>query len=502
VNDIRKLIVAGNGALAWIAGAALLRAFGFRKLDVLVVDTGESRDRRVGRWTLPSQRGMHALLGVAETQFLQQTGATFKLATEHLGWQGEGTGYLHAHGGIGSDFPAVPFYKYLQAEALAGRVSPPEHYSVAGAAARLGKFARPTTDGAPLTSDFTYGFHLEDAAYTRCMQARALQLGVRTGTAALAEAVRGDDGSLRELRLVDGTTVSADFYVDCSGPEARLLSALAPGAREDWSAWLPCDRMWSALAPPLADPAALTQTSAVATGWVWRAPLAQASMVGYVYSSAFEDDSTARGVLQSLAPALQSAPVLTSFSPGRRREFWTRNCVALGAAAVEIEPLAGADLHLGQLGLANLVELFPLALDNGVEAAEYNRLMAEHADAVRDFTIAHYRAGAARSGDFWAATRVNPPPVRLADKLDLYAASGRINLLDHESFEEIDWAWLLLGCGRAPAALELQIRDRLAKVPRQQVDLLRTRVGQLAGSMPRHIDFVRHQATLAARAAG
>jgi tryptophan halogenase len=501
VSDIHKLIVAGNGALAWIAGAALLRAFGFRKLDVLVVDTGESRDTRIGRWTLPSQRGMHALLGITESQFLQQTGATFKLATEHLGWQGEGTGFLHAHGEIGSDFPGVPFYKYLQAEALAGRVSPPELYSVAGSAARLGKFARPTTDGAPLTSSFTYGFHLEDAPYTRCMRARALQLGVRTASAALVEAVRGDDGALRELRLADGTTVSADFYVDCSGPGARLLSALAAGAREDWSTWLPCDRMWSALAPPLPEPAALTQTSAAAAGWMWRAPLAQSSMVGYVYSSAFQDDSTARGVLQSLAPALQG-PLLTTFSQGRRREFWTRNCVALGSAAVEIEPLAGADLHLGQLGLANLIELFPLAPDNGVEAAEYNRLMGEHADALRDFTIAHYRAGAARPGEFWAATRANPPPARLADKLDLYAASGRINLLDHESFEEIDWAWLLLGSGRAPAALELQIRDRLSKVPRQQVDLLRTRVGQLAGSMPRHIDFVRHQATLAARAAG
>ena len=33
------------------------------------------------------------------------------------------------------------------------------------------------------------------------------------------------------------------------------------------------------------------------------------------------------------------------------------------------------------------------------------------------------------------------------DKLDLFGANGRINLLDLESFEEVDWAWLLLGAG-------------------------------------------------------
>jgi tryptophan halogenase len=334
------------------------------------------------------------------------------------------------------------------------------------------------------------------------MRARALQLGVRAGPAPLAEVLRGEHGDLRELRLADGTSLSADLYVDCSGPEARLMSAFATGARDDWSAWLPCDRMWSALAPPLNDPPPVTQTMAGPTGWVWRAPLAQGCMVGHVYSSRFQDDATGRAALQSLAPALLGEPVLTTFAAGRRQKFWERNCVALGSSAVEIEPLAGAELHLAQLGIANLIELFPLALANGIEAAEYNRLMAEHADALRDFTMAHYRAGPARAGEFWAATRAAPAPARLADKLDLYAASGRINLLDHETFDEIDWAWLLMGSGRKPAALELQIRDRIAKVSPQQAGSLRAQVEQLASSMPRHIDFVRHQAILAARAAG
>ena len=94
MSAIRKLAVAGTGPLAWIAAAGLLRALRHRQVEVWLVDTGGSRDARFGRWTVPSQRGMHALLGVSEPQLVQTTGATFKLASEHHGWQGEGSRLL------------------------------------------------------------------------------------------------------------------------------------------------------------------------------------------------------------------------------------------------------------------------------------------------------------------------------------------------------------------------------------------------------------------------
>jgi tryptophan halogenase len=499
VSEIRKLIVAGTGPLTWIAAAGLLRAFRHRGLDVFVLDAGPARDARVGRWTLPSQRGMHALLGIAEPHLVQQTGATFKLATEHIGWQPEDSRFLHAHGEIGVELSGVPFYKLLQREALAGRPKRPELFCVAAAAAKLGKFARPMGDRNALTSSFTYGFHLEDAAYTQYLRAHAMRLGVREFAAALTEVVRDETGNIRDLRLADGTAVSADFYVDCTGADARLLGPSSE--RDDWSAWLPCDRMWSAFGPPMNDPPPVTQTMAATSGWLWRAPLSHAGIYGYVYSSRFQDDASARAVLNGVLPTSRGS-ILSTFSPGRRQKFWERNCVALGSAAVEIEPLAGGELHLAQIGLATLIELFPLTSGSGIEAAEYNRVMGEHADALRDFTIAHYRGAPARGGEFWLAARDTAAPARLADKLDLYAASGRINLLDHETFEEVDWAWLLMGSGCKTAALELQVRDQLEKIPPQQVEMLRTHVAQLAASMPRHIDFVRHQATPAPRAAG
>jgi len=91
MSPIRNVLVAGAGPEAWIVATGLLRAFRRQQLEVSVVDAGSTADARIGRWTLPSQRGVHALLGIAEPHLVQHTGATFRLATEHLGWQGEGS---------------------------------------------------------------------------------------------------------------------------------------------------------------------------------------------------------------------------------------------------------------------------------------------------------------------------------------------------------------------------------------------------------------------------
>lgn len=489
MSEVRTVVVAGSGIEAWIAAAGLRRAFREQPLEVTVVGAPVSTPC-VARWTLPSQRGMHALLGLAEAALMVQSGATFKLASEHAGWQGKGSRFVHAHGEIGTAIGDAPFYKLLLSEALAGRPHPADAYSLAGTAARLGRFARPMGDEKSITAGFTYAFHLDETAYTQTLRAHALALGVREAPGAFADVVLGASGDIEQLRLADGSAIAGDYFIDCSGPAAILLSRVSSAEREDWSRWLPCDRMLSAQAPPMTDPPPVTQTEALAAGWAWRVPLARSSAVGYVYSSRFLDDAGALAALRGFEPRM-AAPVLARFSSGRRRQCWARNCVALGETAVELEPLAGAGLHMAQVGLATFLELFPLVRASTIEADEYNRLIAQHADALRDFTLAHY-AGATRRGDLWDAVRAERPPERLAHKLDLYAANGRINLLDHETFEETDWAWLMIGSGRIPDALELQIRLALDKIPPQALGGLRAHIQQLVATMPPHGEYLRH----------
>jgi tryptophan halogenase len=493
-GPVQKLIAVGGGPVAWIAALAMNRAFRHRKLEVTVLDTGAEPDAPLGYWTLPSQRGIHDMIGVREGDLLKRTGASFKFGTEHRGWSGVDSRFLHAHAEIGTDVEGMPFYKYLQLAAMSGRGEKPADYSVAAIAASLGRFARPK-EGSPLTSNFTYAFHLEAAPYAALLRELAKAQGVRCIEGTLARVSRAADGNVDALQLAQGERVEGDLFLDCSGRNASLMNLIDSGEREDWSKWLPCDRQWSAFAGPQDNPPPLTRTMAGDAGWLWWAPLAQSSMVGHVYSSAHLGDDEALSRLRQSAPDVRTEPRLRRFSSGKRLRPWTRNCIALGCAAVELEPLAGAQLHAAQIGIGTLIDLFPLDTRSQVESVEYNRIMGEHADALRDFTMAHYRVNTSRTGKFWEATRSEPAPARLANKLDLYRANGRIVLLDNETFEEVDWAWLLLGSGCLPAALEAQIQRLMEKVTSSAVAPLRRHLVELANSMPPHSQYLhRHGA--------
>jgi tryptophan halogenase len=488
-TGVQRLVVVGGGAVAWTAAIALSRALRHRKLEVTVADTGPAPDAPVGYWTLPSQRAVLGMIGLREGDLLR-TGASFKLAAEHRAWNGGESRFVHAHAEIGTDIENMPFYKYLQLAAISGRAHKPEHYSVAAIAAGLSRFARPM-EGSPLTSNFTYAYHLEEAPYVALLREAARAQGVRRIEGALAQVSRSADGIVEALQLADGARVEGDLFLDCTGRQASLMSLVDAGERDDWSKWLPCDRQWSALAGPQQNPPPLTRTIASDAGWLWWAPLAQACMVGHVYSSAHLGDDQALAQLRTTVPDVRTEPRLTRFSSGRRKHPWVSNCIAVGESAIELEPLVGAQLQAAQLGIGTLVELFPFDARSRVESVEYNRIMGEHADALRDFTMAHYRVNSSRAGAFWEATRSEPMPGRLADKLALYRAGGRIILLDNETFEEVDWAWLLLGSGYLPVTLEAQIERLVEKVTPADVLPLHRRLVELAQSMPPHAQSLR-----------
>ena len=488
---VQSVAIVGGGTTAWLCAAALRRAFRHRGLDVLVIDPGTCAAEAIGRWTLPSLRSIHSLLGMKEGDLVRRTGATFRLGSEHRGWQGDASRFVQVHGEIGSDINGVPFDKYLVLRALAGHADNAEDYSLAAVAARTGKFARPLNSQNSLTSSFTYGLHLDDSAYCEYVREHAKRLGVRRIDAPLTDVLL-KDGNIAALVLAGDERIAADYFLDCSGQPALLMNRVDSTDWQEWSPWLRNDRLVTSRALDLDDPPAVTRTDVTDAGWLWRVPLAQSSVAGYVYSSAFCGENEAVRQLRQYAPCI-SQPLFRNLRQGRRTRPWTRNCIAIGASAIELEPLVGADLHVVQLGIATLIELFPLDTHGALEAVEYNRIIGEHADALRDFTIAHYRVGAGRSSEYWRSLRAQPLPRRLADKLDLYAANGHIVLRDHETFEASDWAWLLLGTGCLPEALGLHARTNLTNATVEHLTALRVAIERLAASMPRHSDYVRQQ---------
>ncbi len=486
MSTIKQVVIVGGDSQAWLAACALKRALAHRGVEIIVVDTGVSSDALRAHWTLPSLRRLHSLVGIKESNLIATTGGTFKLGVEHMSWHEEGSSFIHAHGEIGTSINGVPFYKWLVMQKLAGHSVRPETYSLAAVAAKAQRFAQPMDTNA-LTSSFTYALHLDERAYSTYLRHHALGLGVTERSGAIAGIERHAEGRLLAIVLNSGERVAGDFFLDCSGPEGVLIDRL-DAEFEDWSTVLPNDRILSGVATVDEKMYALTTTRAIGAGWCWRVPMQQHSRVGVVFDSGRISDTVAQSALQDWLGESVDELELTKMHAGRRRSGWVNNCVAIGSAAAVLEPLAASPLHIAQLGISTFIELFPLKSECDVESREYNRVLSEHLDSLRDFTLAHYlmsiRCGMGRSDAI---------SERLIKRLDLFKSNARIETFDHETFEEVDWAWLLLGSQYWPETMELHARSSLSEAQQiDQFDAMKSAIERLVSTMPMHRDYVQH----------
>ena len=303
------------------------RAFRHRKLEVTVVDTGRRADAPVGRWTLAlAARHARAASACAEPDFLRRTGATYKLATEHRRLAGRGQPFpacarRHRHRHRRRAVLQIP-------AARSDRGTAQQTRGLFAGGRRRGA-ARPIRAAAwatiaALTSSFTYGFHLDEARLRRasCANTRR-RSGVRRveGTFARPIAAGGRRMS-RRCGSPMARRVAGDLFVDCTG-RRRTHDRVDAGERDDWSAWLPCDRMARRSPARRTNPPPLTRTIAAQRRLaVARAARARHRWSGHVYGSAFSSDDAALAQSADAAPDLRATPVSLAFPRAGAAQFW------------------------------------------------------------------------------------------------------------------------------------------------------------------------------------
>ena len=92
-----------------------------------------------------------------------------------------------------------------------------------------------------------------------------------------------------------------------------------------------------------------------------------------------------------------------------------------------------------------LVDLFPLDKGDAISRQEYNKRMAGHYEAVRDFIIAHYHLNARDDGALWRYCRAMDIPETLTEKLAMYRHRGKVLISPYEQFMLPSWVSILSG---------------------------------------------------------
>ena len=328
---LRSIAVVGGGTAGWLAASMLARALTGTGTRLTVIESADIGTVGVGEATIPPILDVLRFLGIDEADFVRHTQATSKLGIKFLDWKVVGHSYWHPFGAFGAPLNRRPFFHAWNRLRVAGHPLAFNDYSLCAALGDEVRFRFPEPAGDSAAVGLRYALHFDANLVAQYLRRYAEHLGVERIENTVLGATRLANGFIGALQFGDQSSLSADFYIDCSGFRGLLIEQVLGTGYLDWSTMLPCDRAVAFPTAPQVERPPYTQARARAAGWQWRIPLQHRFGNGYVYSSAYCSDEEARAdLLATVAEAPVAEPRYLRFVTGRRRRYWNGNCVALG----------------------------------------------------------------------------------------------------------------------------------------------------------------------------
>lgn len=490
-DRIRHVAILGGGTAGWMSAAALAK-ISSQLFDITLIESDEIGIIGVGEATIPTIHWFNQFVGLDIEEFMRETRATFKLGIEFVDWYQPGERYFHPFGRYGLASDSTPFHhRWIRSHEPARSRFDFERYSLSTLAARSGRFGLPSNDPKSPYASLGYAFHFDASLYARFLRRFSEARGVRRVEGKVTRIDRTEDGHVATLHTDSGATVSADLFIDCSGMRALLIEGQCASAFESWEQWLPCDRALAVPSALLRPPEPHTRATARSAGWQWRIPLQHRVGNGLVYAAQFLSDDEARAVLLANleGPALGD-PRPIRFRIGRRARSWSHNVVAIGLSAGFLEPLESTSIHLIQSGIAKLLSLFPARDTMALAAQQFNRLMSDEYEWVRDFLILHYHS-TVRTEPLWQYCRQAPLPESLQYKIEQFTRTGRLMLSTDELFRDASWFSVLVGQNHVPSDYSPLLDAQSAAANDQALAELRQGLSAAVAALPLQQEVLR-----------
>lgn len=467
-KNIQKIVIVGGGSAGWMTAAALSRLLSPQHIQVTLIESEQIGTIGVGEATIPDIINFNRILGIPEDDFMKATNATFKLGIEFENWGKLGERYFHPFGTHGAEMHGIDFHQFWLASQKHGNQNPIEDYSLCAIAARQNKFQLPSNDSRHVLSQLRYAYHFDATLYANYLRTYAEKRGVQRIEGKVENVTTHDEtGFIEGVSLENGETVSGDFFFDCTGFRALLLSQTLDVKFTDWSHWLPCNSAQAIACERDGPLLPYTKAKAKSSGWQWRIPTQHRTGNGHIYSNDFITDQEAGdSLLSDLDGQAMGTPKQLRFTTGCRETFWEKNCVAIGLSAGFLEPLESTSIYLIQMGISRFISMFPSTQYPEIVAKEYNRHMRLLYDQARDFIILHYSATHRDDSEFWNYCRNMSLPDSLTHKMELWGAAGRVFRYEDELFTKPSWVAVLLGQGITPKTMD----SIVASLPPQQIE--------------------------------
>ena len=489
---IRRIVILGGGSSGWMTAAALAKSIQ-RDCDITLIESEEIGTIAVGEATIPPIKQFNQMLGLDENEFLRQTKGSFKLGIRFANWGKLGHEYFHPFGSYGRPFDLVQIQHFWQRAQSQGQAQSLDEYCMAWAAAKAGRFDRPSADPRHVLSTYDYAYHFDAGLYARCLReyAEARRVTRIEGKVATVQQ-NATSGFVESLTLESGQVIAGDLFIDCSGIRALLIEGTLKTGYDNWNHWLPCDRAL-AVQSETGEFAPYTLSTAHTAGWQWRIPLQHRTGNGHVYSSAFmqEDDAT-QILMKNLPGKALTEPRLIQYTTGRRKQCWNKNVIAIGLSSGFLEPLESTSLHLVQAGISKLLAYFPDRDFDPLVIKEFNRVAAAEVERIRDFIILHYHLTTRDDSPMWQHCAHMAIPDTLQYKVDHFKRFGRLIPGEMDLFGNASWLAVHIGQMNWPERTD-PLLDYRTLNGTEYIEQLRAAMALAALGLPTHRGYIdRH----------
>jgi tryptophan halogenase len=464
-NPLQRLIIAGRGFTPVLAALFLQKKWGALAPRITLLQCGENPDPPIIN-CVGSIKAVHRELGIVETDFVRKTQANFHLG--NLCQFPKQPDFFMSEAPYGVSIQSVRFnhwfVRYLQARHTARF----DDFCLNAQLAKRGRFAPPSPKPESVFSQVCYGYILLSTDYTRYLTS---QLGPEISV--IQEEIEDVDigaEGVKAIRLKNGSTITADLYIDCTNEYKLkgLVNKLTGSA----------DTLKDLVAG-----AAVTDTPQQA----WAIEDAGERRLGPLYNRLSAD----RGSL-ILTTELhgkiyrQTTPCSNPGSSAWLRDGvpWQKNCLILGPATSSRPALLIDPVHLTASSLYRLYSSWPTNADLHISARTYNSSFNDEWNCIADSDSVYA----------WAATGDDNYLTEAAvHRMRVFASDGRIPPYENETLMEDQWAALFFALGVIPEVADPLTQGADDRWVATQLNKLKQTLQDAAEHAPQLEAFYRDQ---------
>ncbi len=394
MKQIKSVLILGGGSAGLITALTFrrlmpdLRVELARSVDIGVIGVGEGT-------TAVFPEHFFDVLGISKEEFYRETRPTWKQGIKFI-WGPRDHFFYTFDFQYDQKREGLALANGFYADDDCSLLDLPAALMQGGKAFATGPLGKPIISGG-------YAFHIENHSLVSYLEKVVAASGVVLHDDTLEHAEREGDQVTR-LVFKSGEERSADLLIDASGFRAELIGRTLGTPFQEFNHSLFCDKAviggWTRTDEPLH---AYTTAETMNSGWCWQIEHEHWINRGYVYSSRFISDEDALAELLAKNPKISNTPRVVPFRSGRYESNWVGNVAAVGNASGFVEPLEATALAQLIYEVRWLIEKIRVTggCPDEQTKADYNRIIGQAWDEIRDFLAFHYKFNTRLDTPFW-----------------------------------------------------------------------------------------------------